>query len=186
MANNIKEKEKKQKIRQLEADIKEMKRDHRETFVTMKYPTLDFVMPSRKQLICGAVGTMLILIAGLLLWFNAPVFGRFALFRIKNLRFTRTVFFLPLIISALLSVICKRKKAVFISFIPESVLAVIGIIISVQADKSSFPIWLYAILYSVLFIGAGLVAGSVYAYYIYKSSSAEKFKESLTNEKEKN
>lgn len=185
MANNVKEKEKKQKIRQLEADIKEMKRDHRETFVTMKYPTLDFVMPSRKQLICGAVGTVLILIAGFLLWFNAPVFGRFALFRIKNLRFTRTVFFLPLIISALLSVICKRKKAVFISFIPESVLAIIGIIISVQAEQSSFPIWLYAILYSVLFIGAGLVAGSIYAYHLFKSSSDEKFKESLTNKSEK-
>lgn len=186
MANKLKEKEKKQKIRQLEADIKEMKRDHRETFVTMKYPTLDFVMPSRKQLICGAAGALLIFVAGLLLWINAPTFGRFALFRIKNLRFTRTIFFLPLIISALLSVICKRKKAVFISFIPESVLAVIGIIISVQAEQSSFPIWLYAILYSVLFIGAGLITGSVYAYYIYKTNSANKSKEALTNEKENN
>lgn len=186
MANKLKEKEKKQKIRQLEADIKEMKRDHRETFVTMKYPTLDFVMPNRKQLICGAVGAALILIAGLLLWFNAPTFGRFALFRIKNLRFTRTIFFLPLIISALILVICKRKKAVFISFIPEAALAVIGIIISIQTEQSSLPIWLYAILYSVLFIGAGLIAGSVYAYYIYKTASADKLKEPSVNGKEKN
>ncbi len=151
-----------------------MKRDHRETFVTMKYPTLDFVMPSRKQLICGAVGAVLIVIAGLLLWLNAPAFGRFALFRIKNLRFTRTVFFLPLIISALISVICKKKKAVFISFIPEAILAMIGIILSVEAELSKFPIWLYAILYSVLFIGTGLVIGSVYSYYNFKSDTANK------------
>lgn len=179
MANKLKnkEKEKKQKIRQLEADIKEMKRDHRETFVTMKYPTLDFVMPSRKQLICGVVGAALIIIAGLLLWINAPAFGRFALFRIKNLRFTRTIFFLPLMASILLLLICKGKKAVkavFISFIPEVILAVAGIMLSIEAELSKFPIWLYAILYSILFIGAGLVIGSVYAYYSFKSDTISK------------
>ncbi|MGN1137667.1 MAG: hypothetical protein ACI4SF_15795 [Oscillospiraceae bacterium] len=170
MPNGLKEKEKekKQKLKQLEADIKEMKRDHKETFEAMTYPSLSYVKPTRRQMICAAAGVFIMIAAGLWLWFNAPEFDRYAVFRLGSLRFTRSIFFLPLVISSLVIVFGKRKKAALFSFIPDAAIAVIGSAVSMKTELLKFPMWVYVVMYCLIFIGTTLFIGALLCYRIHK------------------
>ncbi|MGN0603169.1 MAG: hypothetical protein ACI4I2_04255 [Oscillospiraceae bacterium] len=170
MPNGLKEKEKekKQKLKQLEAEIKEMKRDHKETFEAMTYPSLSYVKPTRRQMICAAAGVFIMAAAGLWLWFNAPEFDRYAVFRLGSLRFTRSIFFLPLVISSLMIVFGKRKKAALFSFIPDAAIAVIGVAVSMKTELLKFPMWVYVVMYCLIFIGTALFIGALLCYRIHK------------------
>lgn len=170
MPNGLKEKEKekKQKLKQLEAEIKEMKRDHKETFEAMTYPSLTYVKPTRRQMICAAAGVFIMAAAGVWLYFNAPEFDRYAVFRLGSLRFTRSIFFLPIVISALTLIFGKRKKAVLYSFIPSCIIAVIGLSVSMKAELLRFPILVYVIMYCLILIGTALLIGSLLSYRIHK------------------
>lgn len=163
-----KEKEKKQKLKQLEADIKEMKRDHKETFEAMTYPSLSYVKPTRRQMICAAAGVFIMIAAGLWLWLNAPEFDRYAVFRIGDLRFTRSIFFLPLVISSLMIVFSKKRKATIFSFIPGAAIAVIGSAVSMKTELLSQPLWVYVVMYCLIFIGTTFFIGAMLCYRIHK------------------
>ncbi|MGN0552375.1 MAG: hypothetical protein ACI4I1_03255 [Oscillospiraceae bacterium] len=170
MPNGLKEKEKekKQKLKQLEADIKEMKRDHKETFEAMTYPSLSYVKPTQRQVICAAAGIIIMVAAGLWLHFNAPEFDRYAVFRLGNLRFTRSIFFLPLVISSLMLIIGKWKRTILFSFIPDAAVAVIGSVVSIKTELLNCPIWVYVIMYCLVFTGTALFIGALLCYRIHK------------------
>lgn len=151
------EKEKKQKLKQLEAEIKEMKRDHKETFETMSRPALGKKKPPTKQLVCAAVGALILLAAVLWLYIFPPVFDRYAVLKLGTLRFTRTVFFLPLALSSIALILFKKRKRYIISFFPSAVIAVIGAVVTTKTELLQFPVWIYAAAYSGIFIGIGLL-----------------------------
>lgn len=169
MPNGLKEKEKekKQKLKQLEAEIKEMKRDHKETFEAMTYPSLSYVKPTRRQMICAAAGVFIMAAAGLWLLFNAPEFDRYAVFRLGSLRFTRSIFFLPLAISAVAAILCKKRKKYIISLLPSAVIAVIGAVVTIKSELLSFPIWIYAIMYCLVLIGTALIIAALHFYKVH-------------------
>ena len=169
MPNGLKEKEKekKQKLKQLEAEIKEMKRDHKETFEAMTYPSLSYVKPTRRQMICAAAGVFIMAAAGLWLWFNAPEFDRYAVFRLGSLRFTRSIFFLPLVISSLMLIFGKWKKTILFSFIPDATVAVIGSVVSIKTELLIYPIWVYAIMYCLVLIGTALIIAALHFYKVH-------------------
>ena len=151
------EKEKKQKLKQLEAEIKEMKRDHKETFETMSRPALGKKRPPTKQLVCAAVGALILLAAVLWLYIFPPVFDRYAVLKLGTLRFTRTVFFLPLALSSIALILFKKRKRYIISFFPSAVIAIIGAVVTTKTEMLMFPVWIYAAAYSGIFIGIGLL-----------------------------
>lgn len=151
------EKEKKQKLKQLEAEIKEMKRDHKETFETMSRPALGKKKPQTKQLVCAAVGALILISAVLWLYIFPPTFDRYAIFRLGTIRFTRTVFFLPLVLSSVALILCKKRKRYIISFFPSAVIAIIGASVTTKAELLTYPVWVYTIAYSGIFIGIGLL-----------------------------
>lgn len=156
------EKEKKQKIKQLEAEIREMKRDHKATFSGK--PRIK--KPTAKQFLCAVSGLLLIIAASLAVYINPPEFSRYALFRVGNLRFTRSVFFLPLAVSALFLIFSEKKKAVLISLAVSSAVAVVGLAVSITSEM----LWFYIIMYMLIFVGAGLLLG---AYIRYKNGNKE-------------
>ncbi len=151
------EKEKKQKLKQLEAEIKEMKRDHKETFETMSRPALGKKTPPTKQLVYAAFGALILIAAVLWLYIFPPVFDRYAVLKLGTLRFTRTVFFLPLALSSLALILFKKRKRYIISFFPSAVIAVIGAVVTTKTELLMFPVWIYAAAYSGIFIGIGLL-----------------------------
>lgn len=151
------EKEKKQKLKQLEAEIKEMKRDHKETFETMSRPALGHKKPQTKQLVCAAVGALILISAVLWLYIFPPTFDRYAIFRLGTIRFTRTVFFLPLALSSVTLILCKKRKRYIISFFPSAVIAIVGAVVTTKTEMLLFPVWIYAVAYSGIFIGIGLL-----------------------------
>lgn len=152
-----KEKEKKQKLKQLEAEIKEMQRDHKETFAVMNSPVLERKKTDAKPIICAAVGVIILAAAMIWLYLYPPVFDRYAVFRIGTLRFTRSVFFLPFMISTLATILCKKRKKYIVSFLPSAVIAVIGAALTMNAEQLLFPVWVYVIAYCCIFIGIGLL-----------------------------
>lgn len=151
------EKEKKQKLKQLEAEIKEMKRDHKETFEIMSRPALSNKKTPTKQLVCAAVGALILTAAVLWLYIFPPAFNRFAIFKLGTIRFTRSIFFLPLALSSVALILFKKRKRYMISFFPSAVIAVIGAVITTKAEMLMFPLWIYAAAYSGIFIGIGLL-----------------------------
>ena len=151
------EKEKKQKLKQLEAEIKEMKRDHKETFETMSRPALGHKKPQTKQLVCAAVGALILIAAVIWLYIFPPTFERYAIFRLGTLRFTRTVFFLPLALSSVALILCKKRKRYIISFFPSAVIAIVGAVVTTKTEMLMFPVCIYAAAYSGIFIGIGLL-----------------------------
>lgn len=151
------EKEKKQKLKQLEAEIKEMKRDHKETFEIMSRPALSNKKPPTKQLVCAAVGALILTAAVLWLYIFPPAFNRYAIFKLGTIRFTRSIFFLPLALSSVALILFKKRKRYMISFFPSAVIAVIGAVITTKAEMLMFPLWIYAAAYSGIFIGIGLL-----------------------------
>lgn len=151
------EKEKKQKLKQLEAEIKEMKRDHKETFEIMSRPALGKKTPPTKQLVCAAVGALILLAAVIWLYIFPPTFDRYAIFRLGTLRFTRTVFFLPLALSSIALILCKKRKRYIISFFPSAIIAIIGASVTTKAELLTYPVWVYTVAYSGIFIGIGLL-----------------------------
>lgn len=157
-----KEKEKKQKLKQLEAEIKEMQRDHKETFAVMNSPVLERRKTDAKPSICAAVGVLILTAAMIWLYLYPPVFDRYAVFRIGTLRFTRSVFFLPLVISMLAAILCKKRKKYIVSFLPSAVIAVVGAALTMNAELLLFPVWVYVIAYSCIFIGIGLLLFAKY------------------------
>ena len=83
-----------------------------------------------------------------------------------NLRFTRSVFFLPLAVSALFLIFSEKKKAVLISLAVSSAVAVVGLAVSITSEM----LWFYIIMYMLIFVGAGLLLG---AYIRYKNGNKE-------------
>lgn len=163
-----KEKEKKQKLKQLEADIKEMQRDHKETFETMTqtgsaHPTLPL-----KPIILAAVGAIALFAAAVWLFLFPPVFDSYAVFRIGSLRFTRNIFFLPLIISSIFAIIGKKRKKYFWFLVISAVIAVIGAVVTMKAELLSCPIWVYAVMYCLVLIGTALIIAALYCYKAHK------------------
>lgn len=151
------EKEKKQKIKQLEIEIKEMQRDHKKTFETMTRPALGHAKPTAKQLTCAAVGAFILIAAVIWLHIFPPAFNRYAIFKLGTMRFTRTVFFLPLALSSIALILCKKRKKYIISFFPSAVIAVIGAAATMKTELLLYPVWVYVIAYSGIFIGIGLL-----------------------------
>lgn len=151
------EKEKKLKLKQLEAEIKEMKRDHKETFETMSRPALSNKKPPTKQLVCAAVGALILTAAVLWLYIFPPAFNRYAIFKLGTIRFTRSIFFLPLALSSVALILFKKRKRYMISFFPSAVIAIIGAAVTTKADLLTYPVWIYAAAYSGIFIGIGLL-----------------------------
>lgn len=151
------EKEKKQKLKHLEAEIKEMKRDHKETFETMSSPALSQKKAPPKIVICGVIGAALLIFAAAWLYIFPPVFDRYAVFRLGNLRFTRSVFFLPLAISLIALIIAKKRKKFMLFIAISAVIAVIGTTLTIKTEAVHSPVWLYAAAYSGIFIGIGLL-----------------------------
>ena len=170
MPNSLKEKEKekKQKLKQLEADIKEMQRDHKETFETMTqtgsaHPTLPL-----KPIILAAVGAIALFAAAVWLYIFPPAFDSYAVFRIGSLRFTRSIFFLPLVISAICAIIVKKRKIYIIFLAISAVIAVIGAVVTMKADLLSCPIWVYAVMYCLVLIGTALMIAALQCYKVHK------------------
>lgn len=153
------EKEKKQKLKQLEAEIKEMKRDHKETFAVMSRPSL-VKKPTSKQLILASVGAFILIAAVLWLWLAPPTFNSYAVFRIGKLRFTRSIFFLPLTVSMLAFIIVGKRKKALLFLIPSAVIAMIGATVTIKTELLTFPVWTYAIAYSFIFLGIGAIAAA--------------------------
>lgn len=151
------EKEKKQKLKLLEAEIKEMKRDHKETFETMSRPDSEHKKPTAKQLICAAVGAFVLIAAIAWLCFYPPTFDRYAIFRLGSLRFTRSVFFLPLAVSLIALIIAKKRKKYLLLTAVSAVIAVVGTTITIKSEAVLFPVWIYSIAYIGIFIGIGLL-----------------------------
>lgn len=164
MPNSLKEKEKekKQKLKQLEADIKEMQRDHKETFETMTLT--GSIRPSLplKPLILAAVGAITLFTAAVWLYIFPPVFDSYAVFRIGNLRFTRSIFFLPLIISSIFAMIGRKRKMCMAFLVLSAVIAVIGAVVTMKAELLSCPIWIYVIMYSLVLIGTALIIAALH------------------------
>lgn len=156
------EKEKKQKLKQLEAEIKEMKRDHKETFETMSRPALGRKNPTAKQLAFAAVGALILIASVLWLCLNPPTFDRYAVLRLGKLRFTRSIFFLPLSVSMLALILCKKRKKAMLFLVPSAVTAVIGAAATTKTELLLYPVWVYAAAYSGIFIGIGLLLFSAF------------------------
>lgn len=159
------EKEKKQKLKQLEAEIKEMKRDHKETFEVMSSPSSGHRNSPKKRVICAVIGALIVISAVLCLWFYPPVFNRYAVFRIGSLRFTRSVFFLPLAISLVALIIAKKRRKFMLFIAISAVIAVVGTTVTIRAEATAFPVWIYAVAYSGIFVGIGLL---LYAAFLNK------------------
>ncbi|MGN0598318.1 MAG: hypothetical protein ACI4JK_00365 [Oscillospiraceae bacterium] len=162
-----KEKEKKQKLKQLEAEIKEMQRDHRETFETMARTEQTRTTLPVKSMILAAVGVITLAAAVIWLYLFPPVFDSYAVFRLGSLRFTRSIFFLPLVISAVAAILCKKRKKYIISLFPSAVIAVIGTVVTMKAELLSFPIWIYVIVYCLVFIGTALIIAALCCYKVH-------------------
>lgn len=165
-----KEKEKKQKLKQLEAEIKEMQRDHKETFETMTRTEQARTTPPIKPIILAAVGVITLAAAVIWLYLFPPVFDSYAALRIGTLRFTRSIFFLPLAISAIAAILCKKRKMYIIFLFPSAVIAVIGAVVTMKAELLSFPIWIYVIMYCLVLIGTALIITALQCYKVHKNS----------------
>lgn len=100
-------KDKKKKIRQLESDIKEMQRDHAETFgyeIKQKKDT------SFRDMLLAVAGIICLSIGMIWISSHFQVAVGFASLRLGSLKFRPSAYSFPLMIGILMFILCRHKK----------------------------------------------------------------------------
>ena len=154
MKNN--ESEKKKKIRQLENDIENMKRDHAKTF---GYPE-----PEKKSV---QVMEMLMFVAGIVclslglfrLFSVLSITTELAALSIGRMKLSGSIFSMPLVVGIISFIICKNRKIPFIVTAIGAAVSFAVMLCNIEMNVFNKPLWVYCGI--LLMIAAGLIMSVV-------------------------
>lgn len=155
--------DKKKKIRQLESDIKEMQRDHAETF--------GYEVKQKKD---TSFRDMLLIVAGIiclsigLIWISShfQIAVGFAVLRLGSLKFRPSVYSLPLMIGILMLILCKNKRTPMFIIAAGTAAAMLGDLI---CSDVSDPLPLCMAMFALTFAGIVLLMFSAARMFLKKS-----------------
>ena len=155
--------DKKKKIRQLESDIKEMQRDHAETF--------GYEIKQKKD---TSFRDMLLVVAGIiclsigLIWISShfQVAMSFAALRLGSLRFRPSVYSLPLMIGILMLILCRHKRVPLFVIAAGTAATMLG---ELLCSDISDPVPLCMAMFALTFAGVVLLMLSAAKIFLKKS-----------------
>lgn len=155
--------DKKKKIRQLESEIKEMQRDHAETF---GYEIKQKKEPSFRDMLLIVAGIICLSIG--LLWISShfQVAVGFAALRFGNLKFRTSVYSLPLMIGLLMLILCRHKKASLFIIAAGTAAAMLGDLLCADFPD---PAPLCMAMFALTFAGVVMLMFSAARHFLKKS-----------------
>ncbi len=149
------EREKKKKIRQLEAEIRKMQIDHAKTF------GYDPPVKRNEQIwdaVIFAAGAAFFAAGMMWIFTNLRVSAELAVIKVGGVRFFRSIYSLPLIIGIISFFLCGKKKITLIIMAAGFILAFTALLLNMDYSLIPVPLSLYISMVAVTCVGLILLS----------------------------